>query len=461
MRILIFSWFFPPTQTIGALRVGKFARFLHARGHDVRVIACADMPFPQTLELGIPAAAVTYTPWTDINDFPRRVARWRNRLLRRGRASATAGASTAAPAMPAKPGRIAAQRWGRMTELYELVMHFPDSRVGWLRHATRAGHRAVQDARPDLIYASGPPFTGLLAASRVAGRAGVPLVLEFRDRWVEDPYAEKPRWRCWLEKRVQDRMIKRTAGIVTVSEPWATTYRQTYDRPVATIYNGFDPADYGDAPCLGRPDTDTLHIVYTGGIYPNRRDPTPLFQAIAAMGEAGRAVSVTFVGTAPEHVWPLAERAGVMDQVTVLPGVLYADSIAAQQTADVLLLMQWNNPREQGNVPGKFFEYLGARRPILCLGLEDGVPGTIMARHGAGFVINDPAAIADQLRAWLSEKAAHGHIAPLAKAVSDQFTRDKQNHRLETFLLELQRDPAPQPAAAAHDGDAPREAVTE
>jgi imidazolonepropionase-like amidohydrolase len=38
MRILIVTWFFPPANTMGALRVGKFADFLVRQGHEVRVV---------------------------------------------------------------------------------------------------------------------------------------------------------------------------------------------------------------------------------------------------------------------------------------------------------------------------------------------------------------------------------------------------------------------------------------
>jgi hypothetical protein len=45
MRILLLSWYFPPGNTIGAIRVGKLARYLHAAGHDVRVICGAKWNF--------------------------------------------------------------------------------------------------------------------------------------------------------------------------------------------------------------------------------------------------------------------------------------------------------------------------------------------------------------------------------------------------------------------------------
>src|SRR5262249_6167048 len=63
MRILILSCFFPPYNTIGAVRVGKTAKYLVQFGHDVRVIAARDLAFPRSLPLEIAPERVCYTNW--------------------------------------------------------------------------------------------------------------------------------------------------------------------------------------------------------------------------------------------------------------------------------------------------------------------------------------------------------------------------------------------------------------
>ena len=115
----------------------------------------------------------------------------------------------------------------------------------------------------------------------------------------------------------------------------------------------------------------------------------------------------------------------------------YAEAVAVQQAADVLLLLQWNDPKEQGNVPGKLFEYLGARRPILGLGLESGVPATIIRERSAGLYSNDPAAIARQLELWARAKREAGAVPALPEAACAGFSRDQQFRELDAFLRRL------------------------
>ena len=55
MKVLILSWYFPPSNTIGAIRVGKLAKYLMRRNVDVRVVTAREPDLSKTLPLEIPA----------------------------------------------------------------------------------------------------------------------------------------------------------------------------------------------------------------------------------------------------------------------------------------------------------------------------------------------------------------------------------------------------------------------
>jgi hypothetical protein len=329
-----------------------------------------------------------------------------------------------------------------LASLYTNVTNLPDNRIGWLPWARSAGLRLCRGWRPDLIFASGPPFTALLAARSISARLRVPWIPELRDRWADDPYGigVYPDWRLKLNDWLERRVLNTAKGLVTVTEPWAQFYRRKYGKPLATIYNGYDPADFPEPTerTLRAPKAPLI-IGYTGGIYPGKRDPTPLFQALHQLGPAGAEFRVVFCGTDPSHVFPLAERAGVRHLVEVRPSVPYQQSLAFQREADLLLLMQWNDPREQGSCPGKLFEYVASLRPIIVLGLEDGVPATIVRQRSAGFCSNDPRIIAEQLGRWLQERQQFGTVRDLPVAAREGLSRTIQFEQLEEFLKAMAR----------------------
>ena len=439
------TWYFPPSNRIGAVRLGGLADFLLAQGHDLKVVTCENPPYRQTLPDDFPPQQVIRAKWVDVNALPKAVAA---RL--KGASSETiarnAGTAPEAAAPPTGGTGQTGPGLGRrlkslLSTSYTNLVNWPDQRIGWLPYAVRAGRKLLKDWKPDLVFASAPPFTTLLVGALLSRSAGAPLVLEFRDRWWDDPYYPPPAWLRAINRFAERRLVSASIGLSTVSEPWAETYRARYGKPTVVIYNGYD------ADILNRietaPAADSagqaarLRIVYTGGIYPGRRDPSLLFQAIRQVDPEGSAIEVNFYGTDPDLVLPLAEQAGVRANVVVHAEVSHEEAIARQKAADVLLLMQWNDPKEQGNVPGKFFEYIGTQRPILVLGLRDGVPASIARERGAGVYGADVEQIAAQLADWLAIKRRDGALPAAPERARQGFSRQDQYKNLADFFESL------------------------
>ncbi|HEX2117142.1 MAG TPA: hypothetical protein VHM01_22275, partial [Alphaproteobacteria bacterium] len=66
MRVLIVSGYFPPFTPMSGVRAGKLAKHLLAAGHDVRVLAARDLPFPPLLKPEIPFEKICYARYADI-----------------------------------------------------------------------------------------------------------------------------------------------------------------------------------------------------------------------------------------------------------------------------------------------------------------------------------------------------------------------------------------------------------
>ncbi len=421
MKLLLVTWYFPPSRTIAAVRLGKLARYLLAKGHDIRVLTPQDPPLPQDLAVDFPAERVVRTAW-----------------------EAAAGRGPAKPCPPIaavgtipnaspRPSWLKRKSW----RLRASFSSFPDARVPWLPFALQAGGELLGDWRPDLLYASGPPFTTLLIGQELSKGFDLPLVVEFRDRWSEDPYSPPLFWRRWHNRRAEKALIGQATALVTVSEPWAANYRARYEKPTAVIYNGYDAEFCADGPFDGAVGSPGLEIVYTGGVYSGYRDPSPLFAAMKRLDDLGLSCRMVFHGTRPPAVAPLAAAQGVSHLVEVSEVLSHEAALRRQRQSDILVLLQWNDPKEQGNVPGKLFEYLGARRPILVLGLRDGVPASIVRERGAGFSSNEPGEIAEQLVRWLEIKQDKGLLPPVAESARAGFSRDEQYARLEPVLESL------------------------
>ncbi|HJS84818.1 MAG TPA: glycosyltransferase [Acetobacteraceae bacterium] len=411
MRLLLVSYWFPPTNAIGAVRTGKFAKYMHEAGHAIRVIA-GPRAAPLSLPLEIPRAAVSRPGEPAPFPPPQR-------------ANAIAPVSGDVGPRSSRAKEMLRRHWYALRQI-------PDKQAAWIVPAVTQGNAVLRDFRPDLILASAPPYSGLIAAARLSAASGVPWVAELRDPWFGNSYNDRPAWRDWLDRVMERRTLGSAAALVAVSPVVARDLGKEYRQPIATILNDYAPEDL-PPPCPRAPH-GTLSIVYTGTIYEGHRDPSPLFAAIARLPEASRRrVRVVFYGPSECQVAALAERCGVREQVVVMPNVGYRDSLAVQAEADILLLLQRNHPSDEGNLPAKAFEYLGALRPILLLGYEKGVLAEMIRARNAGLVANDPDQIAARLEAWIDQLAGGG-IPALPRSAGAGLSRVEQFAEYERFL---------------------------
>ena len=424
MKILIISYFFPPGNAIGAIRVGKLAKYLHTKGHEVRVLTAEDDILSQTLPLEVPLDIVFRSAAWQINRLPFMYLKRRNLFKDEG--------SVETSRLESVGGAI-----------YKALFNVPDGQIGWLPFAVQQGRRLIKAWHPDVIYASAKPFTALIVAALLSKMFRVPWIAEYRDLWTDSPYYDQPFGRRWLDRCIENVVMRSASGIVTVSEPLANTLQQRFRTPATVSCNGFDPEDYVDvSPAVGG-DYRILEIVYTGMIYPGRRDPTSLFKALVKMGPSREQIRVRFIGRTLSGVSLLARNEGVSHLIEVSDALPYQECLRAQQNADVLLLLLWNDPREEGVYTGKLFEYLAAGRPILVLGLESGVAATLVRERGAGHVINDPDLLAKQLQVWLDEKHEKGFLPALQDSVRVGLSRYEQFAKLECLFRQVMPSPDP------------------
>ena len=424
--VLLISWYFPPDNTIAAIRLGKMARFFDQTGHPVRVITPKTLGADRSIAVEIDQGAITRTRYLDLDR--RFNPANRSRL----------GAGDAAQAEPSVGQRFLRSARRLLGRLYREIAFYPDQRVDWSFTLIPGLFRLIRAERPEVILVSGPPFSSFLAAALAGWWFDIPWIAEFRDRWADDPYFDQPAWRRrvdgWLERAV----VRRAAGIVTVSGIWSRFYAGKYGLPTETVMNGFDPKDFrlDVDPPAGLP----VRVLHAGTIYPGRRDPRPLFEAVKRHGLGAGDIRLLFYGHHHRTVRAMADEMGLAAIVETGDAVPYQDAVAMQKRADVLLLMQWNDPADEGNVPAKIFEYLATNRQILGLGPLNGVPAGLVRERDAGLFSNDPDEIAAKLKGWIEEKRRTGKVAPPARRAASGLDRDAQYRRLQHFCRTVVRE---------------------
>lgn len=428
VKILLLSFHFPPDAPMAATRAPKLARYLLDAGHDLRVL-CAHDPQPCAVhDSPVERHRVVQSEWRDLRAIPSDLL---NVMRPPDRAKRDAPQAVEPPAAALQSRSLR----NRLADFYDAAVCRPDRRLGWRAPALRDAARLFETWRPDVIYATCPPHSTAVIAEVIARRHGIPFIVEFRDRWGHNAYSDHPLWRQRADIRDERRVLSRAAGIVTVSPLWAEQYGRHYGENRVTLsMNGYDPDAY---PLSGPPpnrDPETLHLLHAGALYPNRRDPRALFAGIALLGQNAKHVRVTMMGKDLEPARAMAEEARIGGQVTLLPAEPHEQVVARQYAADALLLLQWNDARDAGTIPGKLFEAIGARRPVIATGYATGVTAGIVRQRGLGTFSNEPAVIATALKQMILRKRATGVTPPLPESVRKGYSCTEQFAALDPLF---------------------------
>ncbi len=375
MRILIISFYFPPYNTIGAVRVGKLAKYLARHGNEVRVVTARDPSWVGKIEETLPTEIspdwVLRTPW--IQPPASIVSRRQTRQV------------------SGIQGKNGWRSW-----LATTLTPSPYGTAGWIPSAAQTIHKLSRTWRPDVILASALPPTALLLGAWASKRLGVPWVADLRDPWADNHYHRHSRMRQQLEQRIERSVLTTAASIVTVTKPWVEMYKEKYELPVFHIPNGYDPEDYKGLRAKRLVAEESLSIVYLGTLYGGRRDPAPLLDAVRLI-ESKTSIRLFFFGPDSNLVSQSNNLKSIEHLVEMKEPVPYSDSLSIQLGADVLLILVWDTPSERGMIPAKVFEYMGAGKRILCVAPQGSEVSRLVKEYDLGLVSRNPEEIANWL----------------------------------------------------------------
>ncbi|MEL6651749.1 MAG: hypothetical protein AAFQ87_13185, partial [Bacteroidota bacterium] len=97
-------------------------------------------------------------------------------------------------------------------------------------------------------------------------------------------------------------------------------------------------------------------------------------------------LKLRFIGKTDQVLFQDLEKNGLMDQVERVDYIPHEEVLPTLVKSQILLLLLNDTPNVMGILPGKIYEYLAARRPILAIGPETADFARVLTETGAGKV---------------------------------------------------------------------------
>jgi hypothetical protein len=304
-------------------------------------------------------------------------ARWLRALSRR-------------PPLP-KPGEAAAVDKPPQAFITQFLV--PDVYVAmWVPFAIRVARRLIaRNAYDCVITTSAYESTHLVVLG--LGRRRPAWIADFRDGWTFHPW--KPPYPTALQRRLDVRLertvVRSAERAIVVERPVGDDFRRRLGVDAGYVPNGWDPDLARDAETATPPELDPrkITLVHTGKLSGGwGRHPGTLFEALRRLQDRdprlGDRLQLVLAGRLDHDEQRLIAGAGIDGLVRHVGMLSRSESIALQRRADVLVLL--TSATLVWELPGKVFEYFGARRPILALA-EDNEAARVIAETGTGWTI--------------------------------------------------------------------------
>ncbi|WP_339877662.1 glycosyltransferase family 4 protein [uncultured Algoriphagus sp.] len=422
-RVLIITYYWPPSGGSGVQRWLKFAKYLPEAGWEPVIFTPENPDFDlkdETLEKEI-------SKELEVIKFPI----WEPyQLLDRIRGK-----------KESHPGRVLEQKEHSFMEKAAIWLRsnlmVPDPRVFWVKPSVKFLTELIQKGQFQAIITTGPPHSMHLIGRDLKRKTGIFWLADFRDPWSQWEFLDKLPMQNQIRnkhKKLEQEVLSEANVVTTISPTFQHDLEKLANRKINLLTNGFDDSDIPQNFSIGEKKAGSLHLVYTG-IIDSIRNPMPLLKAMKEefSKELGEVI-FTFVGRVSDQVREEIGADSWLSAHVVFAGyVSHQEVFGFYEKADALALILTNTKNAKGNIPGKLFEYIATTLPILALGDPEGDSAKILEKSEAGEVFNhsDHVAIQVSLRK-LFERS--GEADPATGI--DQYSRRNLSLQLAKLLDE-------------------------
>jgi hypothetical protein len=382
-KVLIITYYWPPSGGAGVQRWLKFTKYLRDFDWEPIIYTPENPEFPSndpTLEKDIPKnLTVLKTRIKEPYFFYKKVVKQKK-------------INAAFLTESKKP-----KRFEKLAVWIRGNFFIPDARVMWIRPSVKYLEKYLLQNKVDAIVSTGPPHSMHLIALKLKERLNIPWLADFRDPWTNIDFYSK----LMLSKRSDKKhktlelnVLSKAAIVTTVGNSMLEELKELLvksgqspnTQKFHSITNGFDSDDYDDTNVAPDKKFSMAHI----GTLDKSRNPEILWKVLSKLAKADPAfandLEIKLVGKVDIAVLDDIGKYGLSKNLNKIEYLNHHDVTVVQKQARVLMLLINNTPNAKGILTGKFFEYMAAKRPILCIGPIGGDVDKILKEVNAGLI---------------------------------------------------------------------------
>ncbi|MBC7641130.1 MAG: glycosyltransferase family 4 protein [Flavobacterium sp.] len=254
-------------------------------------------------------------------------------------------------------------------------LFIPDARVFWVKPSVKYLEKYILENNIKTIITSGPPHSMHLIGLALKQKLNLNWIADFRDPWTTIGYHKALKLSDFAAKKhvdLEKNVLNAADNIIVTSKTTKSEFRIITSKPITIITNGFDDeTKTKDTNAVLDAKFSLAHI----GSFLSDRNPEILWQSLSELvleiPNFTNHLEIKLIGKVSQEVLDSILKFKLSSFVNNLGYVSHQEAIFYQQNSQVLLLIEINSDETKSIIPGKLFEYMVSKRPIIGIGPKD------------------------------------------------------------------------------------------
>lgn len=262
------------------------------------------------------------------------------------------------------------------------------------------------------VIASGRPFHSFFIGHQLKKEFDTLWIPDYRDEWTTHSHLKKQgklhQWINRLERKSELKWTTNADFFLTVSEDWVKNISALIQKPGKVVFNGYE--QLVEEP-KRRIDPNRFVVTYAGTLY-SSQDIRIFLQAAIGLIKEGNPIYIRFIGAGmnPQEVNRIQTMiAGFESHFTLLERMPKNELEGYLNTSDLLFLTSFENIT--GWYPVKLFEYYASGIPFLLCPSDNDCMENFVRITNSGFIANTVAECRRLLEDCLEQKKEKGIVA--------------------------------------------------
>ena len=253
----------------------------------------------------------------------------------------------------------------------------PDPKIFWVKKSIKFLLKYINENNIEYVVSTGPPHSmHLIALGLKKKNKNLKWIADFRDPWSKLDLLDNFHLSYFAKnknKLLEKNVLFKANLILTVSEKWKDDFKKLGANNVKVITNGYDDSDFTN---YTSKIPNEKFVIGHYGLINHLRNPKNFWKALDEIclenKDFSKKLEIHLSGNIDKNIIKeISNYSAINSKVKILGYLSHKEVIDAYTNTSLLLVLLFNSKSGLGNHPAKLFECIACKKQFFVFGPEN------------------------------------------------------------------------------------------